>query len=173
MCSLCINTPSHFSLLTTYFSESNLISSYSKATKIYFLGAPKPTQGDVWYLWLLLKRGGCTPRTFKEARTFFVPPTTPSKTPASLVGFLMVLPTKNLHYSLKKLLRITHHRVNCVASSSYSWWEVYQSLLLSTNITKAWSNHLGQNLTQAKSLGLWNPARSTSTSSRRRLQKHR
>ncbi|CBJ32751.1 helicase-like protein [Ectocarpus siliculosus] len=41
----------------------------TKITKIYFLAAPKPTEGDVWYLWLLLKRGGCTPRSFLEART--------------------------------------------------------------------------------------------------------
>lgn len=54
--------------LTTYICLP-LTLHHAQITKIYFLGAPQPTEGDVWYLWLLLKRGGCTPRSFLEART--------------------------------------------------------------------------------------------------------
>lgn len=37
-------------------------------SKIYFLGSPNVSQGDIFFLWLLLKKGA-TPRSFEEART--------------------------------------------------------------------------------------------------------
>lgn len=37
-------------------------------SKIFYLQAPRPSDGDIWYLWLLLKHGS-TPRSFAAART--------------------------------------------------------------------------------------------------------
>lgn len=34
-------------------------------TKIFFLGAPRPSEGELWYVWLLLKKG-FTPRSYND-----------------------------------------------------------------------------------------------------------
>lgn len=38
---------------------------FVQITKIFFLGAPRPSEGELWYLWLLLKKG-FTPRSYND-----------------------------------------------------------------------------------------------------------
>lgn len=56
--------------MTSSSNRTHVFSTFKtrpQTTKIYFLGAPSPSAGDVWYLWLLLKMGA-TPRSFDDIR---------------------------------------------------------------------------------------------------------